>query len=674
MKNNKSGKILNVLLGIIAFFAIVVIVFWLISKNNNTTNNVSEFKDNLTKMQETAKKYFEDKLPDSIGDTTIIYLDELIEKDILKEMKYGKTKCDGDLSYISATRSADNEYKVKSNLVCGNTSDNIIEKISIKSVIKDDNGKTTEVDNSSNNYKDNIKSSCDCTSTTTCTIYEIPTVCTIKYTYEHVKQTITCPTGYRLNGNVCEKETGDYRQANESYSEEQVKVVDAKKNDGGYHKVYTDYIVTGGVSTKYCEKGTLQGDYCYEYTQKITNTKDYCPTGYVKEGNKCRKYTDIISTSEGYCPAGYEKKNNACYKYTDIITDTEKTCPSGYTLEGNTCYKYTDPIPSTSGKTCPSGYTLSGNTCYKTTSPNKVYGSWGNPVSEYSTKTYEAPYTTDTEKKVLMGKNTIAGITTYNYAIYRRTVSYSCSSGTLQNGKCYHYTSPSGGNTTYSCPSGYTQSGNTCYKTTSPSTSSNRYCPYGYTQSGNVCYKKTELRYNTEKYCPSGYIQEGNTCYKETDLITDSKSYCPTGYTELGDKCYKTTPAKTSTTEKVYSCPTGYTKEGNKENTKCYKLVKSADEYYCENEKATLKGTLCYYKEESKFLGYYCPYGYTLDGQTCYKTTKETTSPIWSNAEYIYSENEYEPGYVRTGKATYVRTCVRDDGRSNPDQDPNTMK
>ena len=110
MKNNKSGKILNVLLGIIAFFAIVVIVFWLISKNNNT-NNVSEFKDNLTKMQETAKKYFEDKLPDSIGDTTIIYLDELIEKDILKEMKYGKTKCDGDLSYISATRSADNEYK-----------------------------------------------------------------------------------------------------------------------------------------------------------------------------------------------------------------------------------------------------------------------------------------------------------------------------------------------------------------------------------------------------------------------------------------------------------------------------------------------------------------------------------------------------------------------------------
>ena len=273
-----------------------------------------------------------------------------------------------------------------------------------------------------------------------------------------------------------------------------------------------------------------------------------------------------------------------------------------------------------------------------------------------------------------MGKNTIAGITTYNYAIYRRTVSYKCSSGTLQNGKCYHYTTPSGGTTTYKCPSGYTQSGNTCYKTTSPSTSTVRYCPAGYSQSGNTCYIKTSLSYRDDSYCPSGYIRNGNTCYKETDVITETKTYCPTGYTELEDKCYKTTPAKTKTTDKVYSCPTGYTKEGNGENTKCYKLVKSDDEYYCENEKAILKGNLCYYKEESKFLGYYCPYGFILDGQTCYRTSKETTSPIWSDVKYIYSENEYEPGYQRTGKATYVRTCVRDDGRSNPDQDPNTMK
>ena len=656
MKNNKNGKIINALLGIIAFLAIIVIVFWLIARNNSNANNVNEFKNNLEKMQETAKKYFEDKLPENIGDTTTIYLDELIKEDILEQIKYGNITCDGQSSYISATRSSEDEYKVKSNLVCGNTSDNIIEKISIKSVITDDTNEneTTEAsddtsDNTTTNYKENVKTTYNCSSTTTCTIYEIPTVCSIKYTYEHVKQSISCPSGYRLNGSVCEKESGDYRQASESYSEEEVKVINAKKNDGTYHKVYTDYTVTGGETTKYCENGTLQGDYCYEYTQKLTDTSSNCPSGYFKEGNKCRKYTDIISSSEGYCPTGYEKKNNACYMYTDINTSTEKTCPSGYTLNGNTCYKYTNATATTTGKTCPSGYTLSGDSCYKTTSPTKTYGSWGNPVSHYSTKTYESTYTTDTEKKVLMGKNTIAGITTYNYSIYRRTVSYVCSVGTLSNGKCYQYTTPTGGNTTYSCPSGYTQSGNICYIKTNPSTSST-------------------------SYCPSGYTQSGNTCYKETDIENKTNSYCPTGYTELGDKCYKTSSAKTSTTNKVYSCPSGYTKEGNKENTKCYKQVKSADEYYCENENATLKGTLCYYKKASEFLGYYCPTGYTLDGQTCYKTTKETTSPIWSNAEYIYSENEYEKGYVRTGKSTYVRTCVIDDGRSNPEQDPNTMK
>ena len=39
-----------------------------------------------------VKKYFEDKLPDSIGDTTIIYLDELISEDPKKIIDYINTK------------------------------------------------------------------------------------------------------------------------------------------------------------------------------------------------------------------------------------------------------------------------------------------------------------------------------------------------------------------------------------------------------------------------------------------------------------------------------------------------------------------------------------------------------------------------------------------------------
>ena len=77
MKNNKNGKILNILLSTIALVAIIFIIFWLISKNNNVINSNNNFNEHLQKMQETAKEYFKDKLPENIGDTTIIYLKKL---------------------------------------------------------------------------------------------------------------------------------------------------------------------------------------------------------------------------------------------------------------------------------------------------------------------------------------------------------------------------------------------------------------------------------------------------------------------------------------------------------------------------------------------------------------------------------------------------------------------
>ena len=617
MKNNKNGKILNVLLGIIALLAIIFIIFWLISKNNNVINTNNNFNENLQKMQETAKEYFKDKLPENIGDTTIMYLDEMIENDLSEEITYGKITCDKNLSYISITKSNDNEYKVKSNLVCGNVSDNIIEKINSKLII------TNEDNNVTNEKNENNSTSCECDDNgkIDCKVTEIPTTCTTEYTYEFVKYNVSCPDGYILNNNECIKYSNDVISATENYSEKQTKVKDAIKNDGTYHKVYTDYIVSGGVETKYCEKGTLSGNYCYEYSQKITKTTETCPSGYVKEGNACYKYTDLIKTTESTCPSGYVKNNNACYKYADLIIETTES-------------------------TCPSGYTKSGDTCYKTENPKKVYSSWGNPVSEWSTTTYQAPYQTDTEKLVLMGSNTIKGITTYNYALYRRTVSYSCTNGTLKNGLCYIYTNPIGGTTTSRCPSGYTRS-------------------------GDICYIKTDLIVSTDSYCPTGYIRSGNNCYKKADLIVETTSYCPTDYTEENNICVKKSTPKIETTEKIYSCPSGYTKEGNNENTKCYKLVKSADTYYCEDEKATLKDNLCYYVEESKFLGYTCPYGYTLDNKSCYKMTSEKTNVIWGNPEYKYSKNSYLEGYQKTGFATFVTTCIEDIYNG---QNPNTMK
>ena len=113
-RNNKNGKILNVLLGIIALFIIIFIIAWVVNKGANSSNYDAEFKTNLEAMHETAKEYFADELPREIGDTTLISLDEMYDLELSDKLSYGKTDCDETLSYISITKINSSEYKVKS--------------------------------------------------------------------------------------------------------------------------------------------------------------------------------------------------------------------------------------------------------------------------------------------------------------------------------------------------------------------------------------------------------------------------------------------------------------------------------------------------------------------------------------------------------------------------------
>ena len=114
---NKNGKILNILLGIIAIVFIIFIIFWLVNKGNNSTANEAEFTNNLKTMQDNAKEYFATELPENVGDTKIIYLDEMYKLGLSSKLSYGKIDCDESLSYISVTRSSKDEYKVKSNFL-----------------------------------------------------------------------------------------------------------------------------------------------------------------------------------------------------------------------------------------------------------------------------------------------------------------------------------------------------------------------------------------------------------------------------------------------------------------------------------------------------------------------------------------------------------------------------
>ena len=616
-RNNKNGKILNVLLGIIALFLIIFIIAWVVSKGSNTSNFEADFKNNLENIQETAKKYFANDLPTEIGDTNVLTLQDLYDLNLVEPVSYGKTACSTQNSYSSITKINANEYKVKTNLVCGSKIDNITEKISANTIVNDNNGQEII-----NDEKDNVQLDVDKNVTSKdgkstdvvncsgpiCTFEEIPTKCTTTYTYEFVKRNVSCPNGYSLKNGTCAKTTIESIDATKKYTEETTKIVDAKVNTGGSHLVYTNPIVTPGTSTKVCDNGTLASNgYCYDYKERTASSSSNCPSGYTQNGN-------------------------ACYKYADLILSTSTGCPSGYTQNGNACYKYADPIPSTSTG-CPSGYTQSGSTCYKTATAVKTYTAWGNPTSTYQTFTPESTYTNEYSKKVLVGTGIKAGKTIYTYSIYSRTSYYTCAVGTLgSDNRCYVYANPTS-STTYSCPSGYTQN-------------------------GNICYKYASLQTITSTSCPSGYTKDGNKCYIKTNLQSTVSYSCPSGYTDNGSKCVKKTNPRIVTSETTYSCPSGYTKTGTGTNTKCSKTVTTADAYYCEDANARLVGNKCYVTIPATFIGYACPSSYTLNGSLCLKTTTETVSPIWSNVDYIYSKDNYIEGYQKTGVAKFVTKCT----------------
>jgi len=629
MKNNKNGKILNVLLGVIALFVIIFIISWIVSRGNKTNYN-DVFQTNLQTMQEEAKKHFANELPKEIGDTTLISLDEMYDLDLVDELKYGDTSCDESLSYISITKVNATEYKVKSNLVCGSKADSVTEKIKSNTVIDDEDGNII-IDEDKDDVDLEVKPENNSGTSTdgkqedttvncfgpVCTFNQIETTCQTTYEYEYVKRNVSCPKGYNYISGTCIKEIISSAEPTPNYTNEKVVIEDALVNKGSSYNRYTDPIITGGETTYYCKEGKLIDGKCYIYTNKLTNTTTSCPSGYTKDGNACYKYADLIKEGSSSCPSGYTPKNNACYKYTDLVTSssTSYSCPNGYTKTG-------------------SG---SNTKCLKVVNAVKKYTEWGNPSKTYSTSTKENTYTDTYEKKVLIGENTIGVTKVYTYAIYKRSSYYYCSQGTLSGTKCNIYSNP----------------------TTSTSTSTS--CPSGYSKSGNTCYIKKDMIYSENSYCPSGYTQQGssNICYIKKDLTVSTSKYCPSGYQDNGTNCYKTSNVSSSTTEKIYSCPNGYNSKGTGANIECFKTYYNDDTYYCENAKATLKGTKCYTKIDKEYIGSVCPNGYKKSGNTCTKTTTETTNPIWSNSEYIYSSNTSLEGYQKTGVAKFVTTCTR---------------
>ena len=146
------------IVGITLLIAVVIIIICLLyPKKDNTMLTQQTYINNITLMKDAGFEYFSgSRLPQEIGDSERISLDEMLARNLLPEFldEEGNSCNTGD-SYIEATKTLDNEYEMSVYLSCNNKSDYIVTSISDVecvdcNVIVSDNTNNTTNDNSSN--------------------------------------------------------------------------------------------------------------------------------------------------------------------------------------------------------------------------------------------------------------------------------------------------------------------------------------------------------------------------------------------------------------------------------------------------------------------------------------------------------------------------------------------
>lgn len=199
-QEKKSGVnwlkvLLKVFIAILVVLLVIKLGGMLLSKHKDKVVD-GVMNNNLTIMNKVAVDYFkDDKMPTEVGDTNKVSLKELVDNQIISDIKdqAGK-KCNYDDSYIQITK-LDNDYQYKSYLVCGNTTKF---KNSYSSKKQEDiTSKLSTTKKSSkkkNNKKTTTTKATKKTTTTEATTKDTTTISTTKTTTKTTKKTTTKTT------------------------------------------------------------------------------------------------------------------------------------------------------------------------------------------------------------------------------------------------------------------------------------------------------------------------------------------------------------------------------------------------------------------------------------------------------------------------------------------------
>ncbi len=356
------GFIIKVILLLI--FCLVLFKLVPVTKTNSLADQI--YNENLTTMKDAAKSYYTtDRLPKEIGQSETMTLQDMINNKMITEFvdKDGNY-CDSFASYVTVTKTKDDEYVLKTQLACGTEVNYILETIGCYDVCVD------------------------------CKVEEKVTEYEFKQPVKSVTQVKGCPAGYSLSGNACYKTiNSNYTDAKVNYYENTTSVTDAKKTNGETVKTYIEKITTPAKTTYYCDGKVSSSATC---TKNVTVTvpktcKDvYVGVRTVRPCNSCAIVT--IPVYEKQCTGGGTTTKTETYSAKVVTTDPTYSCPTGYTPEGSDstlkCYttttsagkEYCENSSATlkdgkcylnqTGKfshySCPdNSYILSGAVCYK---------------------------------------------------------------------------------------------------------------------------------------------------------------------------------------------------------------------------------------------------------------------------------------------------------------------
>lgn len=127
MEENRKNYIIRLLIGIITVIAIIILICFLCAKcakKENTGDYAKVWETNINKMLESAKNYYQgDKLPVNINDTKTMDLKTMLDLEVINPFKDSENQfCDSEKSYVTITKSQENQYDLTAKLVCNKKS------------------------------------------------------------------------------------------------------------------------------------------------------------------------------------------------------------------------------------------------------------------------------------------------------------------------------------------------------------------------------------------------------------------------------------------------------------------------------------------------------------------------------------------------------------------------